>query len=219
MSAIPISSIGTSLDPESLRIALALRVGAPVCEEHDCRCGKRADALGYHILSCRLNAGRIPRHTALNDVICRALKSAGIPSVLEPAGLDRGDGRRPDGITVFPFKNGKCLCWDATCVNTYSEGSVNRSAMNPGAAAAQAENLKRQKYRTLTDRFQFEPIAIETTGVFGASSMQIIEEIGNRLRVCTGDPREKTWFKQRLALSVQRGNAFSIIAAVRAKFN
>ena len=32
-----------------------------------------------------------------------------LPSVLEPPGLDRGDGSRPDGITVFPFSGGRSL--------------------------------------------------------------------------------------------------------------
>ena len=40
------------------------------------------------------------------DVIKRALRKAGLPSVLEPPGLDRGDGSPPDGITVFPFSWG-----------------------------------------------------------------------------------------------------------------
>ena len=29
--------------------------------------------------------------------------AAGFPSQLEPVGLERGDGKRPDGITLFPF--------------------------------------------------------------------------------------------------------------------
>lgn len=218
LSAVPVPFLGTSMDPESLRISIALRVGAPVCEEHQCRCGKRADSRGYHLLSCRLNAGRFPRHASLNDVVWRALRTAGIPSVLEPVGLDRGDGRRPDGISIFPFRNGKCLCWDATCVNTYTEAGVYKSAVVPSSVAAEAENLKRHKYQSLTDRFLFEPLAIETSGVFGPSSCNFIREIGARLRQSTGDPREGFWFRQRLAMAVQRGNAWSIIAAVRAKF-
>ena len=39
----------------------------------------------------------------LNDVVKRALAVAGMPSWLEPLGLDRGDAKRPDGLTVFPF--------------------------------------------------------------------------------------------------------------------
>ena len=32
-----------------------------------------------------------------------------INSQLEPVGLDRGDGKRPDDITLFPFQSGKSL--------------------------------------------------------------------------------------------------------------
>ena len=57
---------------------------------------------GTHPLSCRFSAGRIPHHSALNDVVRPGFSAAGIPSMLEPSGLDRGDGKRPDGITVYP---------------------------------------------------------------------------------------------------------------------
>ena len=44
----------------------------------------------------------LPRHANLNDVVKRALTSAGIPAWLEPVGLDRGDGRRSDGVPIQP---------------------------------------------------------------------------------------------------------------------
>ena len=124
---------GTCLDPDSLRIAIAisLRVGAPICKQHKWDCGAQVNSFRYHLLSSRLNAGRILRHSALNDVICRALISAGIPLILEPVGLDRGDGRRSDGITVFPYKNGKSLYWDAMFVNTFGENIMNQTALYP----------------------------------------------------------------------------------------
>ena len=110
LQVLPSASLGTLLDSETFRVAVALRVGAAVCELHTCRCGQRMDVRGLHGLSCRFSAGRHPRHAALNDVVRRALKSAGIPSIMEPVGVDRGDGKRPDGLTVFPFSNGKSLC-------------------------------------------------------------------------------------------------------------
>ena len=78
------------------------------------------DTFGIHTLSCRFSAGRIPLHSALNDVVRRGLSAAGIPSKLEPSGLDRGDGKRPDGITVYPYSRGRCLIWDAMCFDTYA---------------------------------------------------------------------------------------------------
>ena len=163
LHAAPAATLGTLLDRETLRVAIALRLGADVCSPHCCKCGSLADSKGYHALTCRFSAGRHPRHTALNDVVRRALMSARIPSLLEPTGVDRGDGKRPDGITVFPFSKGKCLAWDATCVNTFAESHVISAAVSAGAAARDTEDKKRKKYDDLTKRFHFEPLAFETS--------------------------------------------------------
>ena len=71
-----------------------------------------------HGLSCEYSAGCFPRHFAKNDVIKRALQTAGLPSVLEPHGLDRGESSRPDNI-AFPFSCGSSLVWNCTCVDTF----------------------------------------------------------------------------------------------------
>ena len=198
-----------------MRIAVALRLGAPICEPHPCRCGHRVDRLGHHGLSCRFSAGRLPRHANLNDVVKRALAKAGIPSWLEPVGLDRGDGRRPDGITAFPYTQGRCLCWDSTCLDTFSASSVVNSALEPGSAAEAAEDRKRARYQGLTERYIFEPVAIETTGALGPSTIKFIQSLGKRISACTGDRREVQWLFERLSLAVVRGNAACILATGR----
>ena len=219
LHAIPSPPLGTLLDPESFRIAIALLIGAAVCEPHSCRCGQRMDSRGLHGLSCKFSAGRHPRHAALNDVIRRALQSAGIPSILEPVGVDRGDGKRPDGLTVFPFSEGRCLCWDATCIDTFADSHVNNSAMSAGCAASTAEESKRRKYASLAARYQFEPVAVETTGTYGKTTDTLISKIGRRISDCSGDQREKFWLEQRIGLAVQRGNAVSILTSVRGMFD
>ena len=124
------------------------------------------DSRGLHGLSCKYSgAGRFQRHLAMNDVVKRALQKDGLPSVLEPPGLDRGDGPCPDSITVFPFSGGRSLVWDCTCVDTFAGAHLNRSAMEDGTAANSAEKCKRRKYAALTEAHQFEPIAVETMGV------------------------------------------------------
>lgn len=218
LNALPVPSLGTLMDSESFRVAIALRVGADVCIPHSCRCGGRMDSKGLHGLSCRYSAGRHPRHSAMNDVVKRALLKAGLPSVLEPPGLDRGDGSRPDGITVFPFSRGRSLVWDCTCVDTFAEGHLNRSAVEAGSAATGAEERKRRKYEALGRVHQFEPIAVETMGAYGGSTAVILRAIGRRLIEATGEVREATWFCQNLAIAIQRGNAFSIISAGRERF-
>ena len=69
LHAVPAATIGTLLDPETLRVAIALRLGAEVCRPHRCRCGSVTDSNGYHALTYKFSAGRHPRHTALNDII------------------------------------------------------------------------------------------------------------------------------------------------------
>ena len=84
LEAIPMSATGTRLDRNSLRISIALRIGAPICTPHQCVCGQMVDAYGTHGLSCLKSAGRYARHSAVNDIIKRALVSAKIPAKLEP---------------------------------------------------------------------------------------------------------------------------------------
>jgi hypothetical protein len=114
-AAEPCSSIGTRLDDISLRIAVALRLGSAICAPHTCVCGQQVDSSGTHGLACRKSAGRHVRHNAVNDLIKRALSSANIPAMLKPHSLCRDDGKRPDGLTVMPWANGRCLVWDFTC--------------------------------------------------------------------------------------------------------
>ena len=132
---------------------------------------------------------------------------------MEPPGLDRGDGKRPDGMTIFPYSRGRSLVWDATCVDSFAPSNVIRSAIEPSSAAAAAERAKRVKYSARDERYLFEPVALETTCVFGPSTLKIVKDLGRRLREATGEPRETMWLKQRLGMAVLRGNAFSVLAA------
>ena len=100
-------------------------------------------------------------------MVKRALATLGIPSLLEPVGLDGRDSRRPDSVTVFPYHQGRCLTWDGTCVDTYCDSSIIDCSISPGSAAAAAEENKQEKYYSLTDRYLFEPVAVETSGVVG----------------------------------------------------
>ena len=215
---VPVSSLGLLLDSETIRVAVCLRLGTPVSEPHRCRCGKDFDSLGHHGLSCKFNSGRLARHANLNDVVKRALAAANMPSWLEPVGLDRSDGRRPDGLTVFPFSSGRSLCWDATCVDTFAPSHLTECAGRAGAAAEEAEREKRAKYSEIGLRHRFEPLAVETTGVLGPTSLKFVSELGNRIRQCTGERRETQWLFQRISLAVARGNAAAVLAPGRAIF-
>ena len=118
LNAIPMSPLGLKLSDGQLRCAVALRLGAKICAAHTCCCGQNVDEYGTHGLACKRSAGRFARHAFFNDFIRRSLASVVVPSVLEPAGLSRTDGKRPDGVTAIPWQRGKPLVWDVTFVDS-----------------------------------------------------------------------------------------------------
>ena len=59
---------------------------------------------GLHGLSCTKSASRFSRHATLNSLMKQTLGSLDSPSVLEPRGLYRTEGKRPDGVTMIPWE-------------------------------------------------------------------------------------------------------------------
>ena len=97
-------------------------------------------------------------------------------------------------------------------MDTFASTSVIDSALHPGSAASAAESRKREHYRSLTDRYHFEPVAVETTGVLGPSTIAFLKRLGKQISTVTGDKREAEWLLERISLAVVRGNAASILA-------
>jgi hypothetical protein len=88
---------------------------------------------------------------------------------------------------------------------------LQRSSIEAGAAAAEAESKKTVKYSSLTVAYDFVPIAIETLGTWGKAGLSFVNEVGKRITAVTGDVRATSFLKQRLSLAVQRGNAASVL--------
>jgi hypothetical protein len=214
LHARPCSSLGTRLDNSSLRIAVALRLGAPICAPHVCICGDMVDSTGTHGLSCRKSAGRLSRHSAVNDLIKRALSSAEVPSRLEPSSLMRDDGKRPDGLSLSPWRNGRCLVWDFTCPDTLAPSHWNAAVTGPGVVAGEAEVRKKTKYSQLSVMYCFVPIAVETLGALGDDASDFLHQLGRRIANVTGERRATEFLLQRLSVAIQRGNAASVLGTV-----
>lgn len=210
LQALPSPHMGTLLHQVSLRVAVALRLGCDVFSPHLCICGSMVEANAHHALSCGRCSGRVPRHRALYDIVRRALISVNVPCVLEPPGLCRSDGKRPDGLTLVPWRRGKCLLWDATCVNTFAASNLSRTVRSAGAAAEAAADRKRNKYSVLATDYEFVPMAFEMTSCWGSDALSFVTEIGRRLRERGLDARSGTYLTQRLSIAIQRGNAASV---------
>ena len=70
----------------------------------------------------------------------------------------------------------------------------------------------------MEDRYRFEPVAVETTGVIGEGSSKFIAEIGRRIKQQTGEAREVSWLRQRISMAIMRGNVASVLATNRPAF-
>ena len=127
----------------------------------------------------------------MNDLVARAFASAGIPSSREPHGLVRSDGKRPDGLTLVPWKGGKPLAWDVTVVCTVADSYVAATAREAGAAAERAAELKISKYSGLEDKCVFQPIAVESLGPLNETACQFLKDLGRRISAQSGDERER----------------------------
>ena len=140
------------------------------------------DARGF---VCRRAPGRSARHHALNDLIARSFASAGVPVTKEPIGLFRSDGKRPDGLTLVPWQSGKSLCWDVTVSCPLAESS--EAARKAGAAGELAATRKEVKYTGIVGHHMYKPIAVEILGVFNASAIRLLNDLGRRISSISGD--------------------------------
>ena len=113
------------------------------------------DARGLHCFVGKRAPDRTSRHHALNDIVPRAFASTVIPAVKEPNGLTRIDGKRPDRLSLIPWKAGKPLTWDVTIASPLAVSYVDATAQSAGAAAEMAAIRKSAEYAYLVQSYIF----------------------------------------------------------------
>jgi len=123
----------------------------------------------------------------------------------------RLDGKRPDGLTLIPWRGGKPLTWDVTIVSTLADSHLHSTSHSAGSAAETASIRKETKYSSLPPDFIFQPVAIETLGTLDASAVNFLREVGRRLTSLSGDSRETSFLFQRLSMLIQRFNSALIM--------
>ena len=71
-----------------------------------------------------------------------------------------------------------------------------RAALDAGSIADAAEVRKIAKYAELGRRFIFQPVAVETSGTMGKSTIQFFLDLGRRLAVRFKDQRKSDFLFQ-----------------------
>ena len=135
----------------------------------------------------------------------------------EPEHLSFTDEKRPDGLTVIPWKQGKSLTWDFTCKDTLASSFTIKTSQSAGLAANIGEEIKNKKYEELTHDFDFTPIAVETMGSWGSETLKFLKELGSRIDIHTGNKRATSELFQSLGMIVQKGNAASMLGTLPSK--
>jgi hypothetical protein len=115
----------------------------------------------------RKNASRAANQPPIVTCATCALAPGRVPSLLKLSSLSRDDGKRPDGLTILPLVNDRCLIWDFTCSDTLAAIHLDRAMLAPGAVANNAEQHMRSKYFSVMAGYHFVPVAMETLGSLG----------------------------------------------------
>ena len=181
LHAIPSSNWGLLLENEELRIAVGLRIGAPLCLPRECVCGGTVDALGHHWFVCKKGAGKQISHSLMNGVIWRSFLKAKVQAQKEPTALSvpiaEGQAishKRPDGASIIPWKRGRNVAWDVTVADTHAASYLPHTSVHAGAAAERAAELKNAKYDYLTKNHIFVPLACEVSGEHRQEALAIV---------------------------------------------
>ena len=102
----------------------------------------------------------------------------------------RNDGKRPDGLTLIPWQEGKPLVWDATVVTPLAGSDVDRAATGAGVVSDLAADRKLDKYSSLSSAYTIQPIAVDNLGGFSTSTTSFLSELSRRLSSVSNDPNE-----------------------------
>ena len=117
-------------------------------------------------------------------------------------------------MSKVPWSSGKHLVWDALCTDTFAHSNIRMAVNRMGAVAEKAEDFKMLKYLSLDSSYLFMPVAVETCGAFGPKTKSFILDFEHCLKTATEDRNSFQYELQRISISVQRGNASSILGTI-----
>jgi len=72
----------------------------------------------------------------------------------------RADGKRPDGRTLTPWKEGRCVTWDVTVTDTVAASYLSATSACAGSAAEAAAKRKDDKYAEMSSNYHSFPLAL-----------------------------------------------------------
>jgi len=86
---------------------------------------------------------------------------------------------------------------------------LHLTSVSAGDAAENAAEKKHAKYAGLAASYTFLPLAFESLGPINEDGLSFLSDLGRRISVISGEPREASFSFQRMSVLIQRFNAIS----------
>ena len=214
---VPSDTVGTELLDAAFLHGVRWRLGLQTCATNlfcarcyssnlrKC-CGKPLDYLGDHLLCCNVGGYKTYLHSRVVAVVRGILRDSGasVPDrevEVLPWGKGPGQAAR---LEVEYTVAGARRHVDVVVKHPRAAHLVRRASDQDGAAAAEGERDKLQRYPALphVGLREVVPFALESFGRLGPAGLRLLKEA--RHRVVASDGRFDTWFGHAL---VQRWHA------------
>lgn len=114
---------------------------------------------------------------------------AGFPNILQPSGIVRDDGKRPDAMTIIPWGHEKSFLWDFM-------------------------RFKHNHYGRFKENYLFTPAAFETLGCMGPETKKFIDKLGSLMKATSGESRSADYLVQKISIAIHRDNSACILGTL-----
>ncbi len=91
---------------------------------------------------------------------------------------------RIDGLTLVPWREGRCLVWYAMIADSTA---VSYLASTASSAAKLAVSRKEAKYAALVQRYEFVPVAVKSRDLYCTTATTFLKELGRYITAVTFD--------------------------------
>jgi len=107
-----------------------------------------------------------------------------------------------------PWPRGKPMACDVTVTDTYAESHIGDTATEADAADNQAATNKIVKHNELASTHIFYSVAIVTGGTWNHWAVELVQEIGRRATLITGETSESAFLISAVVNSLVNAVAF-----------
>lgn len=206
--------------PELALQALRYCVGMPIFPKSGtckCCCKEQLDIYGDHAVICMPEGDVVHRHNLVYDLFVQEARAGGIGVKVEhEIFLNHDRSYRADFVTSYgiPGLTERTTCFDLTISCPLNGSNVSQAGRKDLYTAMQAEARKNKKHKENLEqvKYDFIPLAFETTGGHSPNVTPVVHYLLDQKAKMTGIPFNDlaSRFWQHLSITLQSANAAAI---------